>query len=106
MLNPMRQPGLLHICRDHHADDNYFVSIDLLHTSSASMLLKSIAESTLCVSLQAGTAYVVDTTADEEACVDIMLQLAVSKTGNICGMSRKGVAAMNPAVLQVCHCLD
>lgn len=50
---------------------------------------------------QAGRAYIVDATAEEEACVDSAVQLAINGSGAVCGVFKRGPASVNPAVLQV-----
>jgi exosome complex RNA-binding protein Rrp42 (RNase PH superfamily) len=50
--------------------------------------------------MQAGRAYVLDTTAEEEECIEGALQLAVNAQSAICGMFKQGRRALHPAVMQ------
>ena len=49
---------------------------------------------------QAGRACVLDTTAEEEECMEVALQLAVNAQGAICGMFKQGRRALSPAAMQ------
>lgn len=50
---------------------------------------------------QAGLAYILDASSQEETCIDCAIQLAVDSSGAVCGLSKLGPSALNPAVLQV-----
>ncbi|KAK9906890.1 hypothetical protein WJX75_009799 [Coccomyxa subellipsoidea] len=49
---------------------------------------------------QAGRAYILDASSQEETCIDSAIQLAVDSSGAVCGLSKLGPSALNPAVLQ------
>ena len=53
------------------------------------------------LSVQVDDAYVVDTTAREEEAADQACHIAVTPSGNICGMFRGNSAAISPFSLQV-----
>lgn len=49
---------------------------------------------------QIGNKFVVDTTAEEEACVDCCLQVAVDSSGRICGIHKKFEGGFQPAEIR------
>ncbi len=50
---------------------------------------------------QAGRAYILDASSQEETCIDSAIQVAVNGGGGLCGLFKVGPSAVNPAVLQV-----
>ncbi|CAL8462353.1 g1886 [Coccomyxa elongata] len=49
---------------------------------------------------QAGRAYILDASCQEETCMESAIQLAVNSSGALCGLFKRGPSAVNPAVLQ------
>ena len=54
----------------------------------------------LPLSPQVGRAYVVDMTAEEAACSSASLQIAVTRSGAITGVTQRGALALDPGSLQ------
>lgn len=55
--------------------------------------------------VQVGAACLTDLTAAEEACCTASLQVAVTGSGSLCGMTKQGQAAFSPDLLLVGACI-
>jgi exosome complex component RRP42 len=68
---------------------------DIIDDPAAATSL-DVASVPVCITLsKMGTRYVVDTTLEEEACVDSKLLISVKRNGTICGMQKTGMGAID-----------
>lgn len=90
----------IHVVNVHPASSSHLVKRNCLDKTDWSFLAVHVAD--VCRNVQAGRAYILDASSQEETCMESAIQLAVSSSGALCGLFKRGPSAVNPAVLQVC----